>query len=260
MELVDKEDIKVARQVDDAGNDTPKHNGKDDNRNQSTDNEALERRFGILLEVYDIDDGGDGQQVEQMDTDGHTDQEADEDEPAERVAVVGLLFPLEDGPEHHCREERGHSVDFALDGREPVGVGEGVGQRADDAGAEDGPDFGVVERQLFRLEQFFAQQGDGPVEEHNAQTAGHGRHHVDGKGGVIGVGEEAEESAQNLERRCSRRVTHLNFEGCGDVFAAVPPGCRSFGSHNVDSASDDAYKPTDCVVYEVILFLSFVHL
>ena len=105
-QLVDEEDVKVARQVHDARYHAPEYGGKYDQRYKTTDSEAFECRLGILLEVNNVYYGRDCQEVQQVHSDGHTDEETDENQPTKRMLIVGLLFPLQDGPEHNCGKER----------------------------------------------------------------------------------------------------------------------------------------------------------
>ena len=106
MQLVDEEDVKVARQVHDARYHAPEYGGKYDQRYKTTDSEAFECRLGILLEVNNVYYGRDCQEVQQVHSDGHTHKETDENQPTKRMLIVGLLFPLQDGPEHNCGKER----------------------------------------------------------------------------------------------------------------------------------------------------------
>ena len=115
-EGVDEEHIDGRVDIHYAGNDSPQDDSEDDHRQQAGDDESFPSGLWPFLEVDDVEDGGHRQQVQQVDSDGHADQQRDEDQPAKRVRVVALLFPFHDGPEHECREEARHSVDLAFDG------------------------------------------------------------------------------------------------------------------------------------------------
>ena len=156
VQLVDKEHVEIARKVHYAGNDAPQDDSKDKQRNDTAENEAFSR----LLEFLEIDHihyGRYGQQVEQVHSDGNTHQETHQHQPAQRMRVVGLLLPFQDGPEHHRRKERRHGVNLALNCREPIGVAEGVGQCTYYARCKNRPHFTVVQCQLLRLQQLLAQ-------------------------------------------------------------------------------------------------------
>lgn len=56
------------------------------------------------LVAVDEDDSRQAQQVQQVHTDGQTCHVEDEHKPTVRVRLVGVVFPLEDEPEHDSRE------------------------------------------------------------------------------------------------------------------------------------------------------------
>ena len=129
------------------------------------------------FEVNNQRHGRDGQQVQQVNSDGKTYQIGDKNNPAMRIGtrlgIVVLEVPLQDAPEHQCSEEGGHSIDLALYGREPEGVGEGVGQTTHEGGTEHGNH--ATGSHLAALgHQLTAQHGDGPEQKHNRQTATNG--------------------------------------------------------------------------------------
>lgn len=58
-------------------------------------------------------------------------------QPLVGVWLVRVILPLEDQPEDQGGQHGGERVDFALHGREPERVGEGVGQRSHDTTADN---------------------------------------------------------------------------------------------------------------------------
>src|SRR5882757_6876111 len=108
-ERVDKEDIKEAGafdgvldddDLDDAGDDTADKEG----------NEGAPEGGVVAFEVIDHHDGGDGQQVEQVDADGQAHHIKDEDDPFVGAGLIGILFPFEDGPEYEGGKKGGGGV------------------------------------------------------------------------------------------------------------------------------------------------------
>ena len=157
--------------------------------------------------------GRQGQQVQQVDTDGKACQIGDEHNPSVGVdvafRVIVLLVPSQDAPEHQGGEKRRHSVNLTLDGGEPEGVGEAVGHSTHESGADGGDVTREVHLTIFGNE-FAAQTDNGEIEEHYGQTTADGRHTVDAIGhlGRIITGKKGEDTAYDLESGCSGRVSH----------------------------------------------------
>ena len=209
----------------------------------------------VVFKIIHVNDGGYCQQVQQVDSDGGADKERDKDKPAQGMRLVGLFLPFEHCPEHHCRKERRHGVNLAFYSREPESVGEAVGQRTYDAAGEHGPNTAVLDRDFIGFETGYllAEQRDSPEKEHNAESAADGRHCVDGKSGIVGH-QHSEQTADNLESGCSRRVSHLNFVGSSNVFSAVPPAGGRLGGHKVNGTGDNTYHPANQVVNQMVFF------
>ena len=71
------------------------------------------------FEIIDHDNGRDGEQVQEVDSDGEAHQVEDKDDPFVGAGFVRLLFPFEDGPEYEGGEESRGGVHFAFDGAIP---------------------------------------------------------------------------------------------------------------------------------------------
>ena len=210
-----------------------------------------------LLEIVDKDDGRNGEQVEQVYTDGEPHEVGDEHEPAVGVGLVGHLLPFENGPYDHGRKERGESIDLPFDGREPEGVGEGVGQRTDDAGAQNGPCAGRCEF-LAAVSRYPASQvRDAPEEKEDGEGAGQRRHGVHHDRGVFrSGGKKGEEARYHHEERCSGGVSHFEFIGGRDEFGAVPQAGGGLHGEQVNGSGYGEHEPSR---YPVVL-LEIVHL
>ena len=211
---------------------------------------ALEGHLLGLAEVVDEGQRRDGEQVEDVHADREAHQVGDQHDPARGVGLVGLLLPFEHEPHDQRREHRREGVDLALDGREPEGVGEGVGQGADGSGSEHGPRPGVGQLRTTAGHQTPRQVCDGPEEEEDAEGAGQRVHGIDGHADQVRVaeGEERGQACQHHEQRGSGRVPHFEFVGGGDEFRAVPEARNRFHRHQVDGCGNGEDRPADDVV------------
>ena len=184
----------------------------------------------------------------------HADREAhqvgDQHDPARRMRPVGILLPLEHEPHDERREHRRKGVDLALDGREPEGVGEGVGQRPDGSGAQHGPDLRPGQLAAVARRQTPCEVGDRPEEEEDAEGAGERVHGVHRGTHVVGIAERKErrQTRQHHEERRSGRVSHFELIGGGDEFRAVPEARNRLHSHQIDRRRHGENGPTDDVV------------
>ena len=211
---------------------------------------ALEGHLLGLAEVVDEGQRRDGEQVEDVHADREAHQVGDQHDPARGVGLVGLLLPFEHEPHDQCREHRREGVDLALDGREPEGVGEGVGQGADGSGSEHGPRPGVGQLRTAAGHQTPRQGRDGPEEEEDAEGAGQRVHGIDGHADQVRVAESEErgQACQHHEQRGPGRVPHFEFVGGGDEFRAVPEARNRFHRHQVDGCGNGEDRPADDVV------------
>ena len=126
-ERVDKQQFEPSAHLHDARHDAIEHHGDEHHRANQREQRAFQRGVRILFIVIDQHEGREAEQVEQVDADGQTRQIGDEHQPAVAVRLVGTVFPFQDEPEHHGREQRRVGIHFALDGAEPERVGERVG-------------------------------------------------------------------------------------------------------------------------------------
>ena len=97
-------------------------------RNEGADRNTFERDALRFAEIVDEYQRGNGQQVEDVHADRKPHQVGDQHDPAHRVGLVGLFLPFEHEPHHQGGEHRREGIYFAFDGREPEGVGEGIGE------------------------------------------------------------------------------------------------------------------------------------
>ena len=246
---VDEEDVNRRVYVHNTRYDTPQYHTQCDHRKHTRDEESLPGRLGPLLKVHYIEYGRHSEQVEQVDTYCHTYQQRYEYQPPQGVRVLALLLPFQYRPEHQRGEETAHGIHLALYGREPEGVTERVGQRTYHTGCKHSPCAPVFERRVLGVgQQVLSEQRNAPEEEEDGKSAAYSRHHVDRMGCCLGTRKHREETSKQLERRCSRGMPHLQFEGRGDIFTTVPPRRRSLRRHDVHSTGYGTNDPTYNVV------------
>lgn len=246
---VDEREVDHRPDVDRVGDDDVVDEDQDGPGGERGDGRAAPRDAVVLAEVVDEDQRGDGQQVEDMHADREPHQVGDQDDPACGPGPVGLLLPLEHEPYHQRREHRREGVDLALDGREPEGVGEGVGQRSHGACAQrgDGPRQG--ELAAAARDETARQVGDRPEEEEDAEGARQRVHGVDGDAHVVGRGgEEGGQARQHHEERGAGWVAHLELVGGGDELGAVPEARDGLHGQKVDRRRYGEDGPADDVV------------
>ena len=246
---VDEEKVEHRPDVDRVGDDDVVDEQKDGPGDQGGVNDAFEGYLFGFAEVVDEHQRRNGQQVEDVDADRKAHHVGNQDDPARRVGLVGLLFPFEHQPHHECREHRREGVYLAFDGREPERVGERVGQRAYGACAQDGPGVGPGELSAVAGHEPPRQVRDGPEQEQDAECAGDGVHGVHSHAHVIGRGgEQRGQAGQNHEQRRPGRVADFELIGGGDEFRAVPEARHGLHGHQVDNSGYGKDRPADDVV------------
>ena len=162
---VDEEQLEPSADGDDARHDAIEDGHEDGHREAEGNQGALQVGIGEAAVVVNQTDGWQTEQVQQVDTDGKSRHIHDKHEPAVAVRLVGVVFPLQDEPEHQSREGRGVGIDLTLDGREPEGVAKGVDEGAHQSGGLDGYHLGA--RQLVPVadQQPSRQMRDAPEKE-----------------------------------------------------------------------------------------------
>ena len=224
---------------------TYRHQRQDSHRGHQGRQQPLDGER-VFAEIIHQHDGRDGEQVEQVHADGQAHEVGNEDEPAVRARLVGSPFPPQYQPEHDGGEKRRVGVHFAFDRREPERVRKRVGQRAHHARAQHGDD--VARRVVvLTLQQHFARQvRDGPEKEKDGQRTEDGRHGVDARRHMRGVGgKQREELPREHEERCSGRVPHVELVGGGDELAAVPEAGGRLDGHQVGDGRDGKRHPAE---------------
>ena len=104
-EPVNEQEFEPSNQRREAGDNAVQNNQKHQAGGQECINQPLPREL-VAAEIIHQTDGRDGQQVQQVNTDGQSHEVRDSDQPSVTTLFVCLLIPFEDQPEDHRREER----------------------------------------------------------------------------------------------------------------------------------------------------------
>ncbi len=169
----------------------------------------------VALVVPHEHDGRQAEQVEQVDTNGEARHVENKNKPAVGMRLVGVVFPLQDEPEHHSGEGRGVGIDLALDGREPEGVAEGIDERTHHARRLNGNGLGGGQLVPTVNEQAAHQVGNRPEEEQNGTCREQGAHHVDHISHLTGVADQLREQVgRKHEEGGTGRVAYFEFITC----------------------------------------------
>ena len=246
---VDEEEVEQGADIDRMGNDDAVDENKNRARNEGADRDTLEGDALCFAEIVDEYQRGNGQQVEDVHADRKPHQVGDQHDPARGVGFVGLLLPFEHQPYDQRREHRREGVDLALVGREPEGVGEGIGECSHRTCAQYGHDVGFRKLRALTGEDAACQVGDRPEKEQDAERAGqavHGVHHV---GYIVRRGcQYRGQAGQQHEERCSGRVPYFEFIRGSDEFGAVPQARRGLHGQQIGHGRDGEDDPADDVV------------
>ena len=92
-----------------------------------------------------------------MNANGQTRDIGYQNNPPMTARTVGLIFPLQNQPEHQGREKTGEGIDLGLDCREPERVAKGIDQCTHYAAGLNDDDL----RHALRLYQFTNKVRDG---------------------------------------------------------------------------------------------------
>ena len=248
-ERIDEQHVEHRADVYRVGNDQVVDEEQDGAGGEQRAGGAAQRDLLCGAEVVDEDECRDGQQVQDVHADREPHEVGDQHDPPCRAGRVGLLLPFEHEPHHQRREKRRQGVDLAFDGREPEGVGEGVGQCAHESRAEHRPYVGLRGLGAFAAAEAHAQVGDGPEKKEDAACAGQAVHGIDHVGHVVRRGgEERGDACQHHEQRRSGGVSHLKLVGGGDELGAVPQTRRRFHREQVDRCGDGEDAPAEDAV------------
>ena len=254
-ERIDEQYVDHRPDVDRVGDNQSVDEPEDRQRDDRCDAESLEGHGRVFAEIVDVDQCRNGQQIEDVNADRESHEVGDQDQPPRCVGFVGLVFPFEHEPHHERREHRREGVDLALVGREPEGVGEGVGQRADGARTQYGPHVGVGQLAALRRVDAAAEVGDRPEHEQDAEGARQRVHGVDHQRHVLGRGcQHRGQTRHHHEQRGSGRMSHFELVGGGNELRAVPEACRRFHGGQVGQRRDGEDRPSHDVVPTVVTF------
>ena len=164
-------------------------------------------------------------------------QVSDEYEPAVGALVLTALFPLEDQPEDHRREERTEGIDLRLHCAEPEGIREGVDQATHKSRPEDSHGLSpchhladgiqtLLTEVRLRTEDTTHHVCDRPEEEEDRQTTEHCTRGIGQDGSTLWASPEVRDDIvdQHVEGGTGR-VTDLQLVVTCDELRTVPEAC-----------------------------------
>ena len=163
---VDEEQLKPSAYGDDAWHNAIKHGSHQYERQC----QSYERSFQVgvrhtLVVVYQHY-GRDAEQVQQVDSDAQSSHVCYQYQPAVAMRLIGMVFPFQYQPEHHCGECRRVGIYLTLDSRIPERVAKCIYQRAHQSRCFYGYDLAQSQRVPVLQYQSSHQVGDGPEQEH----------------------------------------------------------------------------------------------
>ena len=169
LEVVHEEPLEPTAYLHDARHNAVEHGGHKEHGDGEGNERTLGRGVGLAAVVVDEGNGGQTEQVQQVNADGKAREVEDEHEPTVGVGLVGVFLPLQDEPEYQCREHRGIGIDFPLHGGVPEGVAPGIGQGSRKTAGHD--EHGLLPRLHHAVvgNQHAGEVGDGPEEEEDTQ-------------------------------------------------------------------------------------------
>ena len=152
------------------------------------------------------------QQVQQVYAYRETHQETNQHNPAVRVRLVRLFVPLRHCPEHDCRKERGHRIDFAFYRGEPECVGEAVCERSNGSASVygNGSTYGIFPV-ITGLDDAFGEKDDGEVEKKYRQCGAYRAHRIDCHRRMHFVRKHRAKTRNQLKHRVSRWMSDFEF-------------------------------------------------
>ena len=252
---VHEEQFKPATDFHDAWYHAIEHCGNEHHAQAQCKERTFEVGVGILLVVVHQHDSGQAKEVEQVDTDGESCEVKNEDEPAVGVWRIGIVFPLENQPEHQGSEHGRVSIYFAFYSREPESVAPSVSQSTSHTTGNNRNSLRQIFYHTLSADEFACQVGDTPKEEQDAECRECGTHHIDPICHLLRArGKEGEKLAGEHEERCTRWVSHFKAIGSSDELGAVPERSRGLYGRDVGKGCDEKYEPTCDVVDKFELF------
>ena len=252
MEDIDKEQFDPAGHLDETGNQSVEQQHDEHKREQQGNDGALQVGILELAVVINQHDGRDTQQVEQVHRNRHADDVGDEYDVAVGVRLVGYALPFENQPEYECRTERGVGINLALYGREPEGIGPGIGQSTYHAATQNGNHLTHrhgLDGLALTQHNLLCQTGDGPEQQQDGGGTQQSRHEVDHVGYPRGRrGKVGKEAGRQHEDGVSRRVTHFQFISRSYKFTAVPKTGGRLQSQDIGNRRNDEDHPSQHIV------------
>ena len=177
---VHEEQFKPSADGDDTWHNAIKHGSHDDERDDECHDGTFGFDVGEPLVAIHQHDGGDAEQVQQMNADRQAGHIGDEYQPTVAVRLIGVVFPFQDEPEYDGRESRTIGVNLTFDSREPECVRERVNQGAHQSAGFNGNQLGRCQLAPVFQDKLTREMRDCPKEEQDGggrEQRAHDVHH-----------------------------------------------------------------------------------
>ena len=200
----------------------------------------LERLVLALAIVEHKYQGGNCQQVKQVNTYTQTHQEGYEHYPTVGMRLLCDVVPAGHCPEHHGCEKTRHGIHLALDGTEPEGIGEAIDQGAHKTGAYNGDCLAFSVFPVIATAHEPACKPDyRKIQEEDGKCTAESTHRVYRHSGSLPFSEESKETGEKLESGVSGRMSDFEFIRRCDELSAIPEGRRGLYSAEIDDRRHD---------------------
>ena len=103
-QVVDEEQLEASGQLHRPFDQGLLHKSKKHDGHHPGQDQPLPRKFMVPVEVHQ-GDGRNGEQIQQVHTNGQPHEVGDQDDPLGRTRLIRHVFPLENGPKHQRRKE-----------------------------------------------------------------------------------------------------------------------------------------------------------
>ena len=128
-QVVDKEQFKTSRQLNRPLDQCLLHEAQKHNGEHPRQNKAFPREFMVAVEIHQRN-GWNGQQIEQVHTNGQPHQVGNQNDPLGRPGLVRHVLPFQNRPKHEGSEQARQGVHLSLHRAEPKRIAKGVGECA----------------------------------------------------------------------------------------------------------------------------------
>ena len=171
------------------------------------------------------------------------------------MGFIGMVFPLEHKPEHHCGEKAAVGIHLALDSTVPERVAESINKRTGKRTRLNGNELAQCAYLPVGSNQLACEVADAPEKEHDTCRTEKRAHDIHHQSHLCGVAYKLSEkiTRKHKEGRTGG-MSHLQLIGGGNEFRAVPETCRRLHCAAIHKGCNGKCNPTHQVVYKSELF------